>query len=225
MNAIIAVNPQQMQEAQTQTVDWIVAKLESARNELREAEQVAQALGGASLRRSQAASLIVKAKRRVGHYEKVKAALDAGYYIVPPFPLQIFAIRTNRSQSPDETSTRRWAEEQKSISLPVGEGRFVSPVVGRFKDGKTTEKNHDGSTREVDLWTNSNWGDVVMPFRALKPQIIEEVGKALHAKIFDALGIAPAYRAADPIICGEIKRPGGGVVTFFLAWWLEAGDL
>ncbi len=225
MNAIIAVNPQQMAEAQTQTVSWVDAKLADAQHELVEAKQVEAALGGASLRRSQAASMVTRAKRRIGFYEKVKAALDAGYYIVPPFPLQLFAIRTNRMFSPDELSTRHWASDQKATSLPVGEGRYVSPAVSRFQDGTQQEKNHDGTMREVELYRTGNWQDVELPVRALKPQIIEEVGRALELRIFDALGIAPAYRAADPIICGEIKRPGGGVLTFFVAWWLDQADL
>lgn len=228
MHAIIATNPQEMQEAQGTTISWIVRKLDDARLELREAEQVAESLGGANLRRSQAANLVKKARRRVGFYEKVHAALAAGYYIIPPFDIQLFAIRTDRLQSPDEVSRNSWANEQTSRSLPVGEGRFVSPVVGRHEFDRYTENvpGTEGKTREVILFQNDDWRDVVLPVRALKPTIIEATGKALQEKIFDALGIAPAYRAADPIIAGQIKRPDGkGVITFFVAWWLDEKDL
>lgn len=57
-------------------------------------------------------------------------------------------------------------------------------------------------------------------------QRLAPASQALELKIFDALGIAPAYRAADPIIAGQIRRPDGkGVLTFFVAWWLDEGDL
>jgi hypothetical protein len=229
MNAIIAVNPLQMQEAQATTISWVQQKIEGAALELREAEQVAASLSGASLRRTQASNLISKARVRLKFYEKVKAALDAGFYIVPPFPLQLFAIRTDRPSPPlDRGETTPWGQqEHTSRSLPVGAGKYVSPETSRHKVATVTKKHtHNDGTHEVAIYENAKeWGDVVLPVRALKPQIIDEVGKALEARIFDALGIAPAYRASDPIICGEIKKPGGGVLTFFVAWWLDERDL
>lgn len=226
MNAIIAVNPQQMQEAQVTTMGWIGSKLAASQHDLALATETMQSLEKAGLRSHPAKALIVKARRRIMFYEKVQAALKAGYYIIPPFDIQLFAIRTDRD-SPDQISRRQWAEEQKARSLPVGEGRYVSPVVGRHKIGTETEQAGNGTTREVTIFRNDSWKHGLdLPIRAMKPQIIEEVGRALELKIFDALGIAPAYRAADPIIAGQINRPDGkGVLTFFVAWWLDEQDL
>lgn len=225
MNAIIAVNPQQMAEAQSTAIGWIDKKLAGAITERNEADAVLDALASKGLRSEPAKALVAKAAKRVRFYEKVKTALDAGYYIIPPFDIQLFAIRTDRTFSPNERSDRRWASEQTSRSLPVGEGRYVSPVVTRSVHDIKTEPAGAG-TREITIYQNDNWRDVDLPIRALKPTIIEEVGRALEARIFDALGIAPAYRAADPIIAGQIKRPDGkGVLTFFVAWWLDESDL
>lgn len=226
MNAIIAVNPQQMQDAQATTLGWIGAKLSDAQCDLALAEETIKSLSDAGLRTAPAVSLRAKATVRVRYYEKVRAALQAGYYIIPPFDVQLFAVRTDR-RSPNEESTTRWANEQKGRALPAGEGRYVNPVVGRHVARKYTETNADKTTREVTIFRNDNWQDGIdLPVRALKPQIIEEVGRALELKIFDALGIAPAYRAADPIIAGQIRRPGTrGALTFFVAWWLDEQDL
>jgi hypothetical protein len=226
MNAIIAVNPMQMQQAQATTTGWIGAKLEDARRDLALASETMASLSKAGLRTEPAKVMRSKAIRRVAFYEKVKAALEAGYYIIPPFDIQLFAVRTDRT-SPNEVSRSSWAKEQVGRSLPAGEGNYVNPVVGRHKIGTETEKRGDGTTYEVAIYRNSNWQDGIdLPIRAMKPQIIEEVGRALELKIFDALGIAPAYRAADPIIAGQIRRPDGkGVLTFFVAWWLDEQDL
>lgn len=227
MNAIIAVNPQQMQEAQAQTIGWIGAKLTDAQQDLSIAMETFEALHKAGLRTKPAEAIAVKARRRIKFYEKVKAALDEGYYIIPPFDIQLFAIRTNRVSTPDNTSDSRWQQEMKPVALPVGEGRYENPAVARVQTGTETKKDCGGKDYQVTLFSNANWQDGIdLPVRALKPQIIHEVGRALELKIFDALGIAPAYRAADPIIAGHIMRPDGkGVLTFFVAWWLDEADL
>lgn len=222
MNAIIALNPQQMQEAQATTIAWADQRIIEANEELREAQQVQQALSGASLRRTQASSLITKARARLRFYEKVKAALAAGYYIVPPFPIQLFAIRRDDEAPSKERGERRWQKGFEPQALPIGEGRYVDPFMPRLHIDNV--KRSDGT--EVAIYENdAAWKDVTLPVRALKPQIITEVGRALEQKIFDALGIAPAYRAADPIIIGDIKRPNGTSLSFFVAWWLDQEDL
>ena len=113
--------------------------------------------------------------------------------------------------------------------LPAGEGAFVDPTPGRYEVASITKEKHDKSgTYEVALYENANeFNAVDLPLRAQKPEIIDAVQGALEAKIFDALGIAPAYRAADPIICGQIRRPekNKAPLTFFVAWWLDQRDL
>lgn len=41
----------------------------------------------------------------------------------------------------------------------------------------------------------------------------------------DSLGIAPAFRSADPIIVDQLKNPkSGSPLTFFVAWQLDYSD-
>jgi len=150
------------------------------------------------------------------------------YYIIPPFDIQIFAIRTEHAQPSLQAGKSLWGREQKPRALPAGAGRYVSPVPRVSHIDTEQEPSADRTTtRAVKIFGNTSWQDgLEMPVRALKPQVIEATGRALELKIFDALGIAPAYRSADPIIAGQIKRPGGaGVLTFFVAWWLDEEDL
>jgi hypothetical protein len=226
MNAIIALNPGQMAEAQSTTITWAERKVAHAQREVDEADAVWQQLNAARLNVARASRMQNKAMARLRFYEKVLAALRAGYYIIPPFDLQLFAVRTDRKEPNVDSSTSSWRRaEQSPRLLPVGHGRYENPVPARAQIGTTKEKRGEQMV-DVAVFGNVGWQDLELPVRALKPQVIEATGKALAEKIFDAIGIAPAYRAADPIIAGQIKRPDGkGVLTFFVAWWLDEADL
>lgn len=225
MNAVIALNPQQMQDSQATTIGWVEHRLIQAKRELATAEQVFNSLQANKLRTQPASTQIKKARQRIAFYEKVKAALDAGYYIIPPFDVQLFAIRTDRNLPSRERGTRQWETQESSRSMPPGEGEYVNPVPVRDVVDSETKTDSSGKTTSIDIYENTEFRDVDLPVRAMKPQLIEATGKALKERIFDALGIAPSYRSADPIIVGQIKRPTGGVLTFFVAWWLDEADL
>lgn len=230
MNAIIALNPGQMAEAQSTTMAWIDRKLADAEAEYKEAEGIRGTLSAYGLRVDPAERQLDKAQRRINFYTKVKAALDAGYYIIPPFDIQLFAVRTDRAAPEvqrDEYLHKN--REQPARALPIGAGQYrnPTPIVSAIDIETRPGYTDPSKTREVTIYGNTDWRDELdMPLRALKPELIEATGRALELKIFDALGIAPAYRAADPIIAGQIKRPDGkGVLTFFVAWWLDEADL
>lgn len=227
MNAIIALDPRQMAEAQTTTVAWIDRKIGDCHREQDDAQALFDSLNRARLDVRPATRAQDACARRLRFYEKVKMALEAGYYIVPPFVLQAFAIRVDRKANPD-VSTRQWvSDETPPRVLPAGAGRFVNPQPPRVWEATRKERiDATDQTRDIDLYRNGDWGDVALPVRALKPEIIDAVGKALEEKVFDVLGIAPAYRSSDPIICGRILHPDGKrALTFFVAWWLDESDL
>lgn len=227
MNAVIALTGQQMAEQQTALVQWAEQRIAAVDVELADAQSVAAALQRARMPHGRANAGVNAAKRRRTFYEKVKAALEAGYQIIPPFDLQLFAIRTDRNFAPDDRGDSRWAREQGPRLLPQGEGRYVHPQPVRREIDTIKRKGSDGVERSVTIYENdSEWKDAELPIRALKPQVIDAVGKAMELELFDALGIAPAYRAADPIIAGRILHPNGHkALTFMVAWWLDRADL
>lgn len=229
-SAIIATTPAQMQEAGTLAAVWIERKLQEAGRELMLAHEVFGSLKGANLRTAPAAAQIKSAMRRVTFYEKVKAALAAGYHIIPPFRVEAFAIRVPAHSSPRrDRDDNHWNQQQKAAALPAGEGHFVAPAIGRSRVDTETRESSDGkTTREVAIYENDrDWLDVDLPLIAHKPQIIDAVAGALESLIFDALGIAPESRASDPIIVGQIRhwRANRLPLTFFVAWWLDERDL
>src|SRR5512146_188052 len=123
--AVIATTPQGMIDAQSVTGGWVAKKLEGAKHELVLAEQTFNALQKAKLRTHAASAQINKARKRIAFYKKVQAALDAGYYIVPPFDVQLFAIRVKRgSGPPPDTGARYWRREEPMKALPAGGGEY-----------------------------------------------------------------------------------------------------
>jgi hypothetical protein len=229
--AIIATTPLEMQEAGKLTGVWVERKLAEAGRELMLAHEVRDALKKAKLREGPALAQINAATRRVGFYEKVRAALAAGYYIIPPFRVEAFAIRVKEHSSPRlERSDNAWDHMQKpAAALPPGEGFYASPDAGRFKVDTVQVKNvHSEGTHDVSIYENGDdWLGVDLPLIAHRPEIIEAVHGAIEAKIFDVLGIAPESRQSDPIIVGQIMhwRRGRLPQTFFVAWWLDERDL
>jgi hypothetical protein len=226
-SSIIATTPAAMADANQHVLTWIEQKLSSVKHELVLANQTFNALQKAGLRTQPAQTQIRHANRRLAFYEKIRTALQAGYYIIPPFDCQVFALRVKEGNPRTERDKHNWANEGKNLKgLPAGEGHYVSPdVVRQHVDSVTEEK--DGKSKEVAIYENVAWEGVEFPVKALKPELIESTFKAMQLKVFDALGIHPQYRAPDPIIVGQIRhyksfhRP----VTFFVAWWLDERDL
>lgn len=225
MNTIVATTPEQMLAAKPVVLGWVLDRIAKAEADWADAEVLKTELVAAGVEPKRAVSIQNRAQRRVRFYEKVRAALDAGYVIIPPFDIQLFAIRTSKPQPKSEFGDHRWPSVQSAPTLPVGEGQWVDPQPDREESHQVKRKNGAGNEYEVTIYQNGPWKDLTIPVRAMQPQLIRATSKALQEKIFDAIGIAPAFRSADPIIAGQLRSPEGKTLTFFVAWWLDERDL
>ena len=229
---LIATNPEQMQTAQRQLILWAARKMQAIKQEIVETEgelrQAVERKWNASGWRRE----LSKQKNRVEFYRKIKMALEAGYYIVPPFPIDIFAIRTKRSGPHRYDSTHSDNHDQPAQILPAGQGRYVDPKPHRYSYNEN-EKQRDGTMKAVTHYYASDFDKVDFPFKLAKAEVREATDAALKAKIFDRLGVLPRVRRPDPVVCGEILFPNQTVhrwgqpkaVTFFVAWWLDTKTL
>jgi hypothetical protein len=224
---LYATNPSAMVEAQTGLIAWCEGKVQACAREREEGERLFNALHGAKMSVAAAKKMIRGAMRRAVFYQKVKAALEAGYYIVPPFPVQTFAVRTSKSMPKQHYGHKHLTWDEKPESLPIGQGHYWNPVAKREYHSTEEHKQPSGSITRVDKYWNTEFRDVGFPVALVKPEIITATGEALKRKIFDSLGMLPAYRKADPIVVGQIEhwKNGRQPVTFFLAWWLDTQDL
>lgn len=233
---VSATTPLEMSQAQDSLIAWCDRKIEVMKHEAAElAENLAIAINNKwktdILRRH-----ALLAENRVTYYEKIKAALEAGYCIVPNFPIDLFAIRTDRDK-PKRCLTigsykaSAWPFEQKPEQLPVGEGEYkpANPLVTTYTED---QKKPDGTTTKKYIEEATNWGEIVFPIQMAKPKIMEVVSRAMALKIFDQFGLF-AQGTGDPIITGELVDPRNTAksaihrrrVTFIVAWHLNVSDL
>lgn len=226
--AVIATTPQGMIEAQGTVRKWIDARVDHWNQTMAEAETLYNSLKKASMPTRPAGTQMLKARKHLDFYAKVRAALAAGYVIIPPFDVQVFAIRTDADSPKENRSEVRDQYEQSVKRLPLSKGKFVNPMPPRLNVDTIERPNHNNTAMvKHAVYENGDWKDVELPIRALKPEVIEATAQALGERIFDALGIAPSYRSADPIIVGQIMRPGrfSSPLTFFVAWWLDSREI
>jgi hypothetical protein len=232
---VSATTPLEMSQAQDSLIAWCGQKIEAMKREASElAENLAIAIKNKwktdILRRHSAL-----ASKRVTFYEKIKAALEAGYCIVPNFPIDLFAIRTDRKKPKSKWyfgsyEGGSWNFMQPSAQLPVGEGEYksVHPLVQTNVDTETK----DGVTKKHYSEHATDFDEVTFPIQMAKPKIMESVSRAMALKIFDQIGLF-AQGTGDPIITGEIVDPRSANgnptnnrrVTFIIAWHLNVRDL
>lgn len=229
---VFANNPADMVGAQRSLILWCARKIQAEKSELAEAQRNLDAAKAHKWSPAAWATQVKKHERQIEFYRKIKMALEAGYYIVPPFPIDIFAIRTKRETPKWRWQSNQWRDhhEQKGQVLPAGAGRYVSPDPRLYKQ-YFAESDGKGGSKQVAYWRPDEWVDADFPFKLAKAEIMEATRAAMALKVFDQMGALPTHRAPDPIICGQIlfqQQPSYGerkAVSFFVSWWLDTRTL
>ena len=231
---VVASNPFDMAAGQKSLILWAARKVQSLKGQAEYAGHQLKLSEENGWNPEAWRSQVRKYERRAEFYRKIKAALEAGYYIVPPFPIDIFAIRTKKG-APDRTDgTHRDNHDQSAQILPIGEGRYVEPKPARETYVEQEEKvvNHQTGAKgnvPVRYYYASEWRDCDFPFKLARAEIREATDKAMSLKVFDQIGVLPRTRKPDPLVVGQILVPdkanyGWGnreAISFFVAWWLD----
>lgn len=238
---VLALSPEQVRPAQESLIVWVGDKLRYLRSVQGEQER---SLDGATRLpfSEQSASWrreLDRTGREIGYYERLEAAMTAGYLVVPDFPLDVFAIRTKAKTPRGSQIGNSWRPTilQGPAALPPGEGRYVSP---RPLVEGTSEKIPDGKGGETTrwYWEAMEFRDVAIPVRLVRPEILSATAQAMARKVFDEIGLVGPARPVsagrgpkgDPIIAGRIRHPkwksyAPRGTTFFIAWWLDTSTL
>lgn len=225
---VIARNPAQMIKSQAAVIEWCDRKIEATIIEVADLTENYEIARQNKWRSRPWKQRMKLQERKRSFYEKVKAALEAGYYMIPPFPVDIFAIRTDRKK-PNTTDSGWYGTQflQKPRLLPEGQGEYVSDRPLIFQRTETV-KNNDGTTKEVTHYWPKEFQDVDFPFGFAKPAVLKAASEAMARKLFDQMGVLPIRRRdGDPMIVGQIVHPNKRFeyVTFFVAWWMNYEDL
>jgi hypothetical protein len=93
---VLATSPSEMEAGQRSLILWAARKIQNIKIELTDAQYQLQECVTKKWNTAGWRGQVLKLEKRLSFYRKIKAALEAGYYIVPPFPVDVFAIRTNK---------------------------------------------------------------------------------------------------------------------------------
>lgn len=226
-SAFIATTPADMQRAQDGMIAWCDKRIEEEKNDIADLERTIAEAQRASINDKAWKRRLSLSRAKITFYRKTKGALLKGFYIVPPFPVQLFAIRTHAHRPPrGDYKSYQHDAEQKPMSLPEGEGDWQSPFP-KVESRTWKEPNQAGQLVDKTYWRSEYWLGVDFPFKLVKPEIIAAVRGAIEDKLFDALGVLPRFRSADPIVVGQIIPPHRkhDPLNFFVAWWLDPREL
>lgn len=229
-----AKSPEEMVQCHSAAIAWCKNKISLIQTE---ADELKAAFEHA-LKAKWASSTLKRhwelAKDRIVFYEKMLAAFEAGYFIVPNFPVTLFAIRTDRPKP-----SRMWARlryssqknfEQKAKELPVGEGQYRNPQPIIENDWSEIKDEHGNITKG---YFASEWMQKEFPANMARVHVMEAATGAMDKKIFDEVGFLPQdyRRNADPVMIGRIIDPraaGYGLkrrVSFMIAWHIDTRTL
>jgi hypothetical protein len=167
-------------------------------------------------------------------YDKIIAALEAGFAIVPNFAMNVFAIRTNAAAPRQETRDGRWNRfVQPAQLLAVGEGRYVNPEPLIVTDEQKRTNGQGNEVSTFSQWPHDEFEDVEFPLVLARPELMTSVGEAMARKLFDEIGVAvdaPGRASGgrgDPILLGRLLNPrrSAPALTFFLGWYFDPSRL
>ena len=232
---VFAQNPQEMEVAQKGLVEWATFRINDLKTDLADLEENLVIAEKRKWKVTPWRNRIRVAKKRVYFYEKVKAALEAGYCLVPNFRTQVFAYKTMKAKPKHRSAgdPSILGMDLDSDGSPMGEGRYVDPfpitkdVSWEDEQGNWHEQHRTDQFDEV----------VDFPFGFAKPQILDATGKAMAKKIFDEMGVLPGVAktrgkrrgnrmraSGDPVVVGKIKLREGWQTkefTFLISWFID----
>jgi hypothetical protein len=246
-----ATNMGDVPHMQASLVEWCRSKLADVRAE---AEELAASYKLAIERKWKASTLKKHsgmALKRITFYEKMLAALEAGYCLFPTVDCELFAIRTDRTTPKYQARWLTWGAPnfvaEAAPDLPVGQGEYHSPnpvVWSRAQTRNVRDNAGELQKTEGTFFNTGPFREVDFPLVMAKPQVMDAAGKAMALKVFDEVGIISDYQrrteatggvraGGDPIIVGHIidPKPRGyagrerKVRTFLIAWHVDTKDL
>lgn len=229
---VVARNSAEMAQARTRLVAWATDKVAEEKALLKGAEEKFELAKKMHQARAGYAKIVAEHREGVVFYEKVKVALEHGYCIVPNFPIELLAVRTNAVEPDYAESLNNWTAsfDVDPMRLPAGMGNYVGPAA-KVSTKKRTDLDKDGKPVIKTVRYTSGFRPVTFPARLAKMEILEDLGRAQRVKVFDSIGMLPKVRRnpPDPMLIGQIHQRLGPystkTISFMIAWWIDTASL
>lgn len=240
----VAVNATEMAASKLSIKTWLEQKILQLGSEIAQTEEAYESAIKHKWKASTFKSSLSRLKQKHLYYGKLLAAVHAGFTIVPNMPVDVFAIRVLRGdpkwRGNHGNSTYSFSSASPSVPdeqeqrLPVGEGRYESPLVDFYESNTKNKEIKDGKV--VDVYHVSQFckgfQEIEFPLAVAHPLVMDATAQAMAMKIFDRIGVVPetqrrGYRG-DPIVLGQITRKEGWqtkTASFLIAWYLDVRTL
>lgn len=232
---VIAETPLEMRESNQQLIAWCEQKIKALRVDHIELDAAYKSALAKKWKSSTLKRHAELAKKRIEFYRKIKTALEHGFFIVPTFPVRVFAVRTTKDKplALVSVTNNHWdsaTHEQKPNPLPEGEGEYKNPFPVVWHRNLTSQLPEDERIKgkEKHEYFGKDYQEMDFPINMARPRIMEATSRAMALKLFDDFGVLPSpYRKADPMIIARIKDPRpkgwgeGKTVSFIIAWSLD----
>ncbi len=226
---LVALTPMDLIPAQSQLIQWCLAKIRSLAMDLREQRDNLRQAKTMKWKHSAWATAVRKTQARMVYYAKIKSAVTAGYLIVPNFDVDVVAVRVRRSD-PCVCVDERHATAEL---LPPPAGRYVADKLLGVNEKRTLP---DGKTTVTDFCCQEFNSEIHFPVQLVKPVVLAATDRAMALRLFDRIGVVRGGRKSDPIVVGQIIDPrtptaygqrqnNPRCLSFFIAWWLDTRDL
>lgn len=225
---LVALTPAEMVPAQAELSDWCGRKIRALNDEIDELEVHQRLAIENGWKTSVVVSSLNRATRRITYYKKMRAALEAGYLLVPNMPIDVLAVRVKRATPPPHETDSRWRTNvaRPQSGLPAGEGRYVDDTT--FTTSRTVPaKDYQGKEYQKALHSASDYDEVDFPIQMTKPIVLSAAARAMALKVFDQIGRVRTSSGRDPILIGQLLDPRGNgrCASFFIAWWVDTKEL
>jgi len=226
---LVALSPADMMPTQTALVAWCARKVEAVKRERADLETNLELATEHGWKHTSVEAALNRCARRVHYYEKIAAAVAAGYVMVPNFPIDVFAVRVQRPKQPASTTDSSWQAQHFTATaqlLPAGVGRYVDDEL-TFRDESFTEKTVEGKEKRIAHYVSDEYDEIDFPVALVKPAILAATQRAMAVRVFDQMGTVQNGVGKDPIVVGRLLDPRGNrrCVSFFVAWWLDTATL
>lgn len=241
---VSASTPQEMVQCHNAMIAWCRNKIELVKNEAKELEDAYEYAKAHKWRNDTLKRHAGLAAKRVVFYQKFLAALEAGYCVVPNFPVTLFAIRTDAKKPKSEYALLRGAYEknfnQDAKLLPQGEGEYKNPAPNLVQGPIEKVQQDQYIVEKRPYWTN-DWKDLEFPANMARLHVMAATTRAMALKVFDEIGMFPddgsganrgwtGSKTPDPVLIGRIIKPAHlsydrKVTSFMIAWHIDSRNL
>lgn len=228
---VAAQNPKEMLIAQHSLVEWAKREIVDNKAEFEELKTNLEIAKKNGWRTVTLKNSLVRSQKRINFFEKIEAALAAGYVIIPNIDSDVVAIRTERISPKRNDVEGNWSRPNNQTSeMPMlGAGEYLSSEA-KIVEERWTENNKEGKPVEkVARWADE-FKDFQFPFAIAKPEILTATANAMALKIFDDIAVSPRRQVkGDPMIIGRVRLKQSTyqerVVSFLISWFVDTRDI